>query len=215
MKLQSIFDNHTDKFSGKWTNYFEVYDRYLQRYIGKEFTLLEIGVSNGGSLQIWKKYFGPNVKVVGIDIDPRTMYTEDQIQTFCGSQTDPEFLNSVLSKIGKPDVIIDDGSHNQLDVIRTFGMMFQMVADNGVYIVEDTHTSYWRDWNGGITSPFNFVSIASKFTHDVNLQHIKEPYTPVSNDLKSISFYDSMVVMEKGNSKNQPCHAGSIKIDGV
>ncbi len=216
MELKTVFDNHTDKFSGKWKHYFDVYDRYLQRFIGKEFTLLEIGVSNGGSLQIWKKYFGDKVKIVGIDIDPKTMYTEPQIQTFCGSQSDPKFLDSVLRQVGVPDVIIDDGSHIQQDVIASFNFLFPILSNNGVYIIEDTHTAYWHEWQGGITSPLNFVSIAGRFVHDVNLQHIEEPYTPVAKDLKSISFYDSMVIMEKQLlTKKEPCYAGVNKIPGV
>jgi hypothetical protein len=216
MELKTVFDNHTDRFSGKWKHYFDIYDRYLQRYIGKSFTLLEIGVSNGGSLQIWKKYFGDKVQIVGIDIDPKTMYSESQIQTFCGSQSDPKFLDSVLRQVGVPDVIIDDGSHIQQDVIASFNFLFPILANNGVYIIEDTHTAYWHEWQGGITSPYNFVSIASRFTHDVNLQHIEEPYTPVAKDLKSISFYDSMVIMEKQLlTKKEPCYAGVNRIPGV
>lgn len=209
MKLQTVFENHTDKFSGKWKHYFDIYDRYLQRFVGQEFTLLEIGVSQGGSLQIWKKYFGDKVKIVGIDIDPNSMYSESQIQTFCGDQSDPKFLDSVLQQVGLPDVIIDDGSHIQQHVMATFSMLYPILKENGVYVIEDTHTAYWRDWSGGIQSPFNFVSIASKMVHDVNLQHIKEPYTPVMPDLKSISFYDSMIILEKEKMvKKEPCFAG-------
>lgn len=216
IKLKDVFDNHTDKFSGKWTHYFDVYDRYLQRYIGQEFTLLEVGVSNGGSLQMWKKYFGDKVRIVGIDIDPRTMYTESQIETHLGSQTDSAFLQSVLETTGRPDVVIDDGSHVQSDVLKTFGMLYQAVKDDGVYIIEDLHTAYWQEYEGGINSPFNFVTIASRFTHDVNLTWMQQPYTPSLPNLKSMSFYDSMMVFEKEETKKkEPCYAGVNKIPGV
>lgn len=209
MNLKTIFDNHTGKFSGKWGHYFDVYDRYLSRFIGKEFTLLEIGVSQGGSLQIWKKYFGDKVKIVGIDIDPQTMYSEPQIQTFCGSQGDPAFLQKVIQQIGRPDVIIDDGSHVQQDVLNSVSLLYPQLNEGGVYVIEDTHTAYWSDWQGGINSPLNCVSVISRTAHDVSLQHIKEPHAPVLLDLKSLSFYDSMIVLEKEkHTKKQPCYAG-------
>lgn len=216
MNLKTIFDNHTDKFCGKWTHYFDAYERHLGRFVGQEFTLFEIGIANGGSLQIWKKYFGPKVRIVGIDIDPRTIYQEEQIQTFCGSQSDFNFLIDVVSKTGTPDVIIDDGSHDQLDVLNSYSILYPKLNNNGVYIVEDAHTAYSFNHSGGITSPINFITVASKFAHDVNLQWIGTPYTPSVSDLKSISFYDSMVVLEKQQQeKREPCYVGNVKIPGV
>ena len=213
MNLKQVFDNQTDKFTRKWEHYFEVYDRYLQRFVGKEFTLLEIGISNGGSLQMWKKYFGDKVKIAGIDIEPVTMFTESQIKTFCGKQADPNFLNKVLQEIGNPDVIIDDGSHDQSDVLTSMSMLFPILNENGVYIVEDTHTAYWQAWQGGINSPMNSVSVISRCAHDVNLQHIKEPYTPALLDLKSLSFYDSMIVLEKEkHTTRKPVEAGVNRV---
>lgn len=213
MSLKQVFNDHTEKFSGKWEHYFDVYDRHLARYIGQEFTLLEVGVSNGGSLQIWKKYFGNKVKIVGIDIDPRTMYTEDQITTYCGNQSDPKFIQSVIQQIGQPDVVIDDGSHDQIDVLNTFGILYRHVKNNGVYVIEDLHTAYNGQYNGGITSPFNFLTIASRFVHDVNSTWITEPYTRTLPDLKSVCFYDSMMVLEKEPVvKKNPVYAGTQKV---
>ena len=213
MNLQTIFEQHNDRFSGKWKHYFEVYDRYLSKYIGKDVTLLEIGTSNGGSLQVWKKFLGPKAKIIGLDIDPRTSFTEDQIETYIGNQADPNFLTNVLNRIGRPDIIIDDGSHDQMDVMNSFSILFQHLKDDGVYIIEDLHTAYNNQFHGGITSPLNFISIASRFVHDVNLSWITEPYTPVTQNLKSISFYDSMLVLEKEPTyKKEPCYTGVNKV---
>ncbi len=213
MKLQTIFEQHNDKFTGKWKHYFDVYERYLERFVGQEFTLLEIGTSNGGSLQVWKKYFGDNVRIVGVDIDPRTLYEEPQIETYCGNQSDGNFWMNVLNRIGQPDVIIDDGSHDQLDVLNSFSILFPQLKNNGVYVIEDIHTAYNNQFSGGITSPLNFVSIAGRFVHDVNLVWMNEPYAPVVKDLKSVSFYDSMVVMEKETTyKKEPCYSGIHKV---
>ena len=210
MKLSNIFYEHTGRNSGKWKHYFDYYDRHLGRFIGKQFTLLEIGTCYGGSLQIWKKYFGPNVKIIGIDIDPRTKFEEPQIYTEVGSQSDPEFLATILNRYGTPDVIIDDGSHIQNDVMSSFINLYPRLNDSGVYVIEDTHTSLWSGYNGGIKNPNNFVEIASRFAMDVNREFAEEHYVTSIPDLKEICFYNSMIFIEKQKTlKAEPCYVGT------
>lgn len=208
--LIDIFDNDTDRSLTKWSHYFEIYERYFHRFVGTPVKVLEIGVEGGGSLQMWKKYFGEQSTIVGIDIDPSCKYDEEQIFVEIGDQTDFDFLNSVIEKYGTFDIIIDDGSHHQLHILKSFSFLYSKMNNNGIYLVEDTHTSYWKDYGGGITSPFNFVSIASNFIHDTNLQHIRELYTNHIPDLKSISFYNSMVIFEK-ELYNEKCSLVSGK----
>ena len=210
MKLSNVFYEHTGRNSGKWKHYFDYYDRHLERFIGKQFTLLEIGTCYGGSLQIWKKYFGPNVKIIGIDIDPRTKFEEPQIYTEVGSQSDPEFLATILNRYGTPDVIIDDGSHIQNDVMSSFISLYPRLNDGGVYVIEDTHTSLWSGYNGGIKNPNNFVEIASRFAMDVNREFAEEHYVTSIPDLKEICFYNSMIFIEKQKTlKAEPCYVGT------
>jgi 23S rRNA U2552 (ribose-2'-O)-methylase RlmE/FtsJ len=201
-KLIDIFENSISKSSMKWNHYFEIYERYFQKFIGTPVKILEIGVQDGGSLQMWKEYFGEQSTIVGIDIEEYRKYEEEQIFIEIGDQSNLVFLNDIIQKYGNFDIIIDDGSHSQLDILKSFSFLYPKLNNNGIYVVEDVHTSYWKDYGGGITSPFNFVSIASNFIHDTNVQHMKEPYTPHVPNLKSISFYDSMIVFEKEkNSK--------------
>ena len=210
MKLSNVFYEHTGRYSTKWKHYFDYYDRHLERFIGKQFTLMEIGTCYGGSLQIWKKYFGPNVKIIGIDIDPRTKFEESQIYTEVGSQSDPEFLATILNRYGTPDVIIDDGSHIQNDVMSSFISLYPRLNDGGVYVIEDTHTSLWSGYNGGIKNPNNFVEIASRFAMDVNREFAEEHYVTSIPDLKEICFYNSMIFIEKQKTlKAEPCYVGT------
>ena len=196
-RLIDIFNENCNRTSTKWNHYFEIYERHFEKFIGTEVKILEIGVQNGGSLQMWKEYFGKKSIIVGIDIDPNCKYEEDQITIEIGNQSDLLFLENIHNKYGNFDIIIDDGSHIQLDVLKSFSFLYPKLNNKGVYLVEDTHTAYWKQYEGGITSPFNFVSIASNFVHDTNLQYIQEQYTPHVHDLKAISFYDSVVVFEK------------------
>lgn len=197
-KLENIFVKHHLKKSSKWQHYFDIYDRHLSKFRDKEITLLEIGVAEGGSLQIWKKYFGEKSKIFGIDIREDCKYEESQIEIFIGDQTDYNFLTKVIDRIGIPDIIIDDGSHVQSHILKTFDFLYPTLNENGgVYIIEDCHTAYWPRFEGGVNSHLNVVEIFSKRVHDVNSKWYNEPKTPKLKTLDSIHFYDSMVVFEK------------------
>lgn len=201
-KLETIFKNHRLKKSSKWHHYFDIYDRHLSKFVNKEITLLEIGITEGGSLQIWKEYFGFNCNVVGIDIREECYYDDhSQIQIHIGDQTDHNFLARVIDKIGIPDIIIDDGSHVQSHILKTFDFLYPTLNENGgVYIIEDCHTAYWPRFEGGVNSHLNVVDIFSKRVHDVNSKWYNEPKTPKLKTLDSIHFYDSMIILEKRKS---------------
>ena len=213
-RIEELFDT-TEKPSTKWTGYFDVYERHLSKFVGKAPKILEIGVLGGGSIELWLKYFGEGTQVIGVDIDPRCLQYKynGNAQVIMGNQGDPAFWDEFLDKNTDFDIIIDDGSHDQMDVMNSFSILFQHLKDDGVYIIEDLHTAYNNQFHGGITSPLNFISIASRFVHDVNLSWITEPYTPVTQNLKSISFYDSMLVLEKEPTyKKEPCYTGVNKV---
>ena len=56
----------------KWTHYLSLYHRHFAKFRGQEMSIMEIGVNDGGSVELWKKYFGAKAKVYGIDIAPHT-----------------------------------------------------------------------------------------------------------------------------------------------
>src|SRR5882757_8118386 len=108
MDFEWMFRHHVGRRVDKWRHYFQIYDRHFDRFRGKRIRVLEIGVDHGGSLQIWKNYFGADATIVGLDIDPRCAeYAEDQIEVRIGNQADVALLKS----LGQFDIVIDDGSH--------------------------------------------------------------------------------------------------------
>lgn len=213
MKLIDIFKTNNDKPIAKWLNYFEIYERYLEKYRDKSINFLEIGVQGGGSLQMWKKYFGSNSKIIGIDIDPNTKFEEEQIFVEIGHQSDEEFLKKVLEEYGPFDVIIDDGSHVQSDVLNSFFFLYPTLNRGGTYIIEDTHTAYFDEFQGGLKSNANSVSIFSNFVHDMNSEYIDENFVPQLKDLSSVSFCNSMVIFEKESTKDR--YLMTISKDGI
>jgi hypothetical protein len=142
----------TNKVSAK-QRYTPLYEQHLRERRREPLCILEIGIggyqtgTGGSSLRMWRTYF-PKGRVYGIDIEPRDL-REPRVETFCGSQADPDFLRSVIDKIGPPDLIVDDGSHRSEDVIASFEVLFPLLARGGLYVIEDAHRSYMPDYGGG------------------------------------------------------------------
>jgi len=148
--LERFFEEHQGGKIQKWMHYFEIYERHFARYRGTDVHILEIGVAHGGSLKMWREYFGPKAHVYGVDIEPSVKkLEEDQVQIFVGDQTDVPFLESVAAAIPRIDILIDDGGHTMRQQEVTFRALFPLVAEDGVYLCEDLHTSYWGDFGGG------------------------------------------------------------------
>ncbi|MEO6759595.1 MAG: class I SAM-dependent methyltransferase, partial [Saprospiraceae bacterium] len=119
--LKKYFDNNTGRVIHKWEHYFEIYDRHFGAFRNKEIVILEIGVFQGGSLQMWKSYFGPKARIYGIDIDPECKkFEEENIEIFIGSQSDKDFLATLKKKIPPIDILIDDGGHTMNQIKTSF-----------------------------------------------------------------------------------------------
>jgi len=167
--LREIFDKLNGKLIQKWDHYIEVYDLYFSKYRGKEVNILEIGVSQGGSIELWKKYFGDKMHLYGVDINPRCKeLEEDNVTIFIGEQEDRNFLNDLKSKIPKLDILIDDGGHTMIQQIVTFEEMFNHIKDDGIYLCEDTHTSYIDAFHGGYKKKSTFVEYSKNFIDYIN-----------------------------------------------
>ena len=210
----------------KWAHYFGIYERHLAPLRGKPVRVLEIGVYKGGSLEMWKSYFGGESTIVGLDIDPACKQFENvdaKIHVRIGDQETSSFLESASKEFGPFDIIIDDGGHTTGQQIQSFlWLYFFAMKPDGVYLAEDLHTNYWPEYltyAGGMT----FVDLASNLVHrlhDVYQGHNAEfgryaaentnrfKALEVSNfsaQTRSIHFYDSVIVFERG-VKSIPYH---------
>ncbi len=199
--LEIYFRNNDSKLIHKWNHYFDVYDRYFSQFRGREVVILEIGVWHGGSLQMWKHYFGDKAKIYGVDVNPRCKELEEEnVNILIGSQTDKIFLKEVKEKIPPVDILIDDGGHTMSQQIVTFEELFGHVKDGGVYLCEDLHTSYWLRWGGGHKRRGTFIEYSKNFIDYLNAYHsrqssLKPDY--FTKNVKGIHYYDSMIVIEK------------------
>jgi SAM-dependent methyltransferase len=136
VSYEHFFDTHDGRQVDKWRHYFPIYDTHFARYRGQSPRVLEIGIDHGGSLQLWKKYFGPGADIVGIDINPACLFLEPRIEIHIGDQTDVTFLKS----LGTFDIVIDDGSHQPAHQSASFTELWPRC--NGVYLIEDCHDRF-------------------------------------------------------------------------
>jgi len=199
--LEKFFYNNNDKLIDKWNHYFDIYDLYFNKYRGKEIVILEIGVFQGGSLQMWKKYFGQNAKIYGIDINPNCKNLEEgNIEIFIGSQSDRTFLRKIKEQIPPIDILIDDGGHTMTQQIVTFEELFGHIKETGIYLCEDTHTSYQIMYGGGYKRRGTFIEYSKNLIDFLNAFYSEQSSLKVNNftiSVKAIHFYDSIVIIEK------------------
>ena len=199
--LEEYFYQNKENAINKWLHYFDIYDLYFKKYRNQEVVILEIGVYQGGSLRMWKDYFGGRAKIYAIDINPLCKQFEtDSIKIFIGSQEDRNFLDQVKSQIPRIDILIDDGGHTMQQQIVTFEEMYDHIKEDGIYLCEDLHTSYWVDYGGGYKNPKSFIEYSKNFIDSINAWHISNNDLAINKFTKSIyslHYYDSIFVIEK------------------
>lgn len=215
--LEEFFRSNEARLIHKWTHYFDIYHRHLQAYRGKPVTIVEFGVSQGGSLLMWRDYFGPKARLIGVDINPACLDAAgDQIEIVIGDQEDREFLRSLAQRIGKVDVLIEDGGHTGPQQIATFEEFWPHIADGGVLLMEDLHTSYWPSYGGGRLREGTFIEYAKKLIDQQHAWHArKDPAFKVDRYTRSIRgmhCYDSIIVFDKGQvTRPKPVKSGHTR----
>tara|TARA_B100000579_G_scaffold379438_1_gene346769 strand:- start:490 stop:1224 length:735 start_codon:yes stop_codon:yes gene_type:complete len=181
-------------FSIKHMNYFDVYDHLLNKYIGQKFTFVEIGILNGGSLNMWRDYFGQEARIIGIDLNPEVKkFEKDGFEIFVGDQADKQFWNEFFQKVGKVDIILDDGGHTNEQQIVTINECIENINDTGMIIVEDTHASYMKEFNNPSKDSFiNFSKNNIDYIH-YRFPSIGDKCEPYYSNIFSINFFESIV----------------------
>ena len=215
MELWNYFTTNKGKKITKWKHYFPIYEKHFTPIRNKPIKILEIGILNGGSLEMWRYYF-PEATIVGIDINPLCKEHEQEgINIRIGDQTDEKFLQSLIDEFGTFDLIIDDGSHHVAHVNKTFQFLFPKLADEGIYFIEDTHAAYWDSHGGSIKEPESINNVAKGMIDSINADHARGQKEPnyFTRNVKCMSVYDSIIVFDKGNvGEKIPMEIGMSRI---
>ena len=208
-KLANIFMNHEGYLIDKWEHYLGIYESELAPFIatGQPISLLEIGVQNGGSLQIWKKYLPAGSRIVGIDINPdcAKLELDENTSLHIADGTDQAVLDSVLGDLTF-DIIIDDGSHRSDHIINTYKALFFRLKGGGKFIIEDLHASYWSEYGGGFRTEGSAMEFLKGLVDGLNCDHFRDtgiaPQAEIDHlrdfghSIARMTFYDSVAVME-------------------
>lgn len=198
----------TDKWGAHW--YTPHYARHLRHLRKRKLTLLEIGIGGygdphggGESLLMWRAYF-PRATIAGIDLQRKLLPLRSRIRVFQGDQSDPAFLTGVVRELGGLDVVVDDGSHVCAHVITAFETLFPLLSDGGIYVVEDTQTSYWPDFGGNLgaaTDPRTTMGYFLSLANGIN--HAEMPgRTPgkFERDVVAMHVHHNLIFIEKGHN---------------
>lgn len=216
--LRRLYAEHHGKVSDKWSVYLDVYERLLSPLRGDPVRLLEIGIQNGGSLEIWAKYFPSATYLLGCDINPgcRFLQFEDpRIAVVVGDANTDHAAREISAHSAQFDIIIDDGSHRSSDIVRSFQRYFPVLSEGGIFIAEDLHCSYWRHFEGGLHDPASSLAFFRKLSDIVNHEHWGVPGRrsellaiflerygvvfdePLLASIHSLEFVNSMCVVRK------------------
>jgi hypothetical protein len=200
--VADYFFNNPGRLILKWRHYFDIYHRHFAPFRGRSPVVLEIGVFHGGSLQMWRNYFGPGARIVGIDIDPRCrQFEEAQISVLTGDQQDRGFLAEVKRQLPHIDIVIDDGGHAMAQQITSFEELYPHVQPRGIYLCEDIHTSMMPNFGGGYRRQGTFLEYSKGLVDCLYAWYSQEQEAFCVNDMTrstyALHFYDSILVVEK------------------
>jgi len=200
----------TDKWGAH--SYTQHYQLHFEKFKNKKINLLEIGIggydnqyAGGSSLRMWKSYFS-KANIYALDIYDKKSIQEKRIKIYKGSQTDETVLNEMANESGGFDIIIDDGSHVNEHVIKTFGILFEKLNSGGIYVIEDTQTSYWPEFGGdsdNLLNPKTMVNFFKNFVDSLNNKEFIKPgyrQSYFDKNIISIHFYHNLIFIYKDNN---------------
>jgi hypothetical protein len=192
--LTAYFDSRTvGKGIWKWQHYFDIYHRHFQKFVGKEVRVVEVGIYSGGSLDMWKAYFGPKCRVYGVDIEEACkVYEDDRTEIFIGDQGDRQFWRDFRKQVPDIDIVIDDGGHFPEQQIVTVEETLPYMRSGGVYLCEDVVGIHNRfaAYVHGLTTALNAFALK-------NPEESRVLPSSLQRSICSVHLYPFVVVVEK------------------
>ena len=207
----------------KYKNYFPVYEKLFSPFKKKKFTFVEIGVLSGGSLHMWRNYFGKEARIIGIDLNPiAKRFEKEGFEIFIGSQSDEKFWENFFKEVGKVDIILDDGGHTNFQQIITACSVIPFIKEDGMLVVEDVFHSYGVSYGKkGFYNPskYSFINFCKKTIDDINYRfpESKKFKFSLNKYVSSMEFFEAIVAFNIDrnlcNSKNEVLYTKGENID--
>jgi hypothetical protein len=183
-------------FSTKYKKYFSVYDQLFSGYRDQEITFIEVGVLQGGSLFMWRDFFGPKARIIGIDLNPDAKRWEEHgFEIYIGDQSQSDFWQDFKKSVPNFDVLLDDGGHTNLQQLVTLFVTSKIVNPQGLIVIEDTHTSYQKEF--GNPSRFSFINVSKRLIDNLNLRFENTSAKKIIPEgIHSIEYFESIVAFK-------------------
>lgn len=229
--LRQLYSEHAGKLAHKWTSYLEEYECLFAPLRDRPISMLEIGVQNGGSLELWSRYFPRATRLIGCDINPKCaelVFDEPRITVLVADAGSEQGLAAVLAESNSFDLVIDDGSHTSGDIVRGFARYFPLLPDGGLYVCEDLHAAYWKELEGGLLDPYSAITFFKMLVDVIHhehwqiagtrreiLQHFAKRYGVEFDEqqlarVHSVEFINSLCIVRK-----EPAPANSVGLQVV
>ena len=183
------------RYSLKWDHYFEIYENIFNRFKNKKIIFVEIGVGDGGSLHMWRAFFGKKARIIGIELNPDAKKLEDDgFEIYIGDQSTKEFWYKFYKKIGKIDILLDDGGHRNLQQITSVVESIKNIKNGGMILVEDTCSSYMKKMGFGNPSKYSFINFCNLLVENIHRRNplVEKKENIFSDKIHSITFYESL-----------------------
>lgn len=210
--------------SHKLLHYLDIYEKHFSRFKKRCPTILEVGINNGGSLELWGRYFDWDCKIYGVDLNEECEKINlPKTKILIGNQSDASFWEDVKIKTPKIDIFIDDGSHMMEHQIVTYESIFDHISDDGIYLCEDTCTSYYNSYGGGYKKDGTFIEYTKELVDYINAWHwgfsdnpnvhfteywvqdyLDSEHLFFTKKVNSIHYYDSVFILEFKKNNNPP-----------
>ena len=220
--LLTIF-NQSEYYALKYKNYFPIYEKLFSRFKGKKITFVEIGVLSGGSLFMWRKFFGDQARIIGIELNPiAKRFEKDGFEIHIGNQSDENFWKNFFEKVGEVDVILDDGGHTNFQQIVTSCSCMPFIKNDGLLVVEDVFHSYGVSYGKkGFYNPskYSFINFCKKTIDDINYRfpESKKFKFSLNKYVFSMEFFEAIVAFNINrhlcDSKNEVLYTTGENID--
>lgn len=199
----------------KWHHYFDIYEELFSQYRGKQIKMLEIGVYQGGSLEMWRRYFGDGLTIVGVDVAEDCAQfdnPEQGIHVRIGDQSDHKFMKALVEEFGEFDIILDDGGHMTSQQNASFVCLFKWgLKDGGLYVIEDLHSNFWSRY---VDTDRTFIYTLMQVVEIMHAQYYwrndLSDFDETNEDayavtmeyyeawVRSVQFFDSIAAVRKG-----------------
>jgi limonene-1,2-epoxide hydrolase len=182
----------------KWSHYLDVYERHFSRFRGRTVTIAEIGIYSGGSIAMWRDYFGPECRVIGVDIEESCrVYATEGVEVIIGDQSDPGFWQRFFATHPEVDIVVDDGGHMVHQQVPTIEAVLPHLRPGGVYLCEDVHDrgNDFHFYIAGLLRELN----ATQTTVDLENpeRRVVSRATGFQAAVHSAHFYPYLVVIER------------------